>query len=226
MRTIAWRLLTSSLHHAVAVLILFISMGGWPSAVAEQPAGPQELVQDTTARLLAAVRAERETIRRDSQRLYGLVEDILLPVVDRERVSRWVLGRHWRNATAEQRSRFTEEFQTMLIRTYSAPLLDYTAVEITYLPFEHDLNDTDAVIRTQIHYGERKPLSVYYSLHFRDGAWKVYDVTVAGVSAVTTFRATFSEQIQKVGLEEFIRQLSEQNRRRQQAIDASLNIHD
>lgn len=224
MRLIIRHAATKLTPRAIAASLWLMLAWCWPLAFAE-PAGPHELIEETTSRLLAAVRTEREIIHREPQRLYALVEDIVIPTVDRERISRWVLGKHWRSATPEQRSRFIEEFQTMLIRTYGAPLLDYTDVEIAYLPFKQNLDDTDVVVRTQIQYGEREPLPVYYSLHFRDGVWKIYDVTIGGVSAVTTLRATFSDQIGRMGLEEFIRQLSEKNRQRKEILDTSLNTH-
>lgn len=224
MRLIVQYSVDSVVARALAASVLLMLAWCCPSALAQQ-AGPHELVEETTARLLAAVRTEREIIYHNPQRLYALIEDIVIPLVDRKRISRWVLGRHWRSATPEQRSRFIKEFQTMLIRTYAAPLLDYSNAEITYLPFKQGLDDTDVVVRTQIRYEEREPLPVYYSLHSRDGTWKVYDVTIGGVSAVTTLRATFSDQIRRVGLEEFIRQLSEKNRQRKEILDTSLNIH-
>lgn len=171
-------------------------------------------VQATTTQMLAAVRTERESIRRDPQRLHRLVEQFLLPVVDRERIARWVLGKHWRTATPVQRERFIEEFQTLLVRTYAAPLLDYLDVEIEYLPGPMDPAADNLVIRTEIRAPGRKPVPVHYNLHRRSGAWQVYDVTIAGVSAVVTLRSTFSDEIQKLGLEEFIRRLAEKNRER------------
>lgn len=208
----------STVYRAVAALMVLLFIGHWQSAFAEPSSGPQELVQNTTGRLLTAIRTEQEVIRQNPERLYELIEDIVIPVLDRERISRWVLGRHWHEATAEQRSRFIKEFQTMLIRTYATPLLDYTDVEVNYLSLS-DSGNTDVVVRTQIQPSGGEPLPVYYNLHSRDGNWKVYDVTIGGVSAVITLRTTFSSQIRKVGLEEFIRQLSEKNRRRQTIID-------
>lgn len=208
----------STAYRTVAALMVLLFIGHWQSAFAEPSSGPQELVQNTTERLLTAIPTEQEVIRQNPERLYELIEDIVIPVVDRERISRWVLGRHWHKASAEQRSRFTKELQTMLIRTYAAPLLDYTDIEVNYLPL-NDSGNTDVVIRTQIQPRGGEPLPVHYSLHSRDGNWKIYDVTIGGVSAVVTLRTTFSNQIRKVGLEEFIHQLSEKNRQRQTIID-------
>lgn len=183
----------------------------WLSLAVADPS-PQELVRDTTTRLLRAVEAERETIKENPDRLYELIEQHLLPVVDRERVARWVLGRHWRRATEEQRERFIREFQILLIRTYAAPMVEYTDVQISYSPLQINPGDTEAIVRTEIQASGREPVPVHYSMHRRDGPWKVYDVSVSGVSAVVTFRQTFADEIQRLGLEGLIRKLVEKNR--------------
>lgn len=192
--------------------VVLATVLAWQTVFAE--AAPLALVQDTTTRLLAALRSERQAIERNPARLHELVEQILLPVVDREQIARWVLGKYWRRASPEQRARFIEEFQTMLVRTYSAPLLGHLDVEIDYRPFQAEADAGDATVRTEIRATGREAIPVNYSLHRRKGEWKVYDVTIAGVSAVVTLRSTYSEEIQKLGLEEFIRRLAEKNRQR------------
>jgi phospholipid transport system substrate-binding protein len=142
------------------------------------------------------------------------VEQIVLPVIDTDCVARAVLGRHWRAATPEQRTRFTEELQTLLIRTYAAPLVTYTDVEITYPPPLASEAKDHVTVRTLIQYGTKEPVPVHYWLRHRNGEWKACDVTIAGVSAAVTFRSTFNHEIQKTGLEGFLDRLIRHNRER------------
>lgn len=174
---------------------------------------PEDVVRDTTNHLLTAIQSEREVIARNPGRLYELVEKILLPVIDSKRVARWILGRHGRYATDEQLTRFTRELQTLLIYTYSGPLLEFTEIEITYLPLEGKPDVKDTTVRTRIQYEGKDPLSVHYHLHFKDGRWQIYDVTVEGISAIVTLRSTFTEEIRKLGLEGFIEKLARHNKR-------------
>jgi phospholipid transport system substrate-binding protein len=174
---------------------------------------PEEVVRDTTRHLLTAIRSEHEVIARNPGRLYELVEKILLPVIDSKRVARWILGRHGRYATAEQLNRFTRELQTLLIYTYSGPLLEFTEIEITYLPLEGKPDARDTTVRTRVLYEGKDPLSVHYHLHFKDGRWQIYDVTVEGISAIVTLRSTFADEIRKLGLEGFIEKLARHNKR-------------
>ena len=96
---------------------------------------PQQLVRDTSSRMLAAMRAEQDGISQDPARLYLLVEEIVLPNFDFRRMSQWVLGRNWRTATPQQRELFVVEFRQLLVRTYGSALLEYADEELVYLPF-------------------------------------------------------------------------------------------
>jgi phospholipid transport system substrate-binding protein len=43
-------------------------------------------------------------------------------------------------------------------------------------------------------------------------SWKVYDVTVAGVSLIINYRGSFNSQIRKGGIEGLLKTLAEKNR--------------
>ncbi|MDV7393569.1 ABC transporter substrate-binding protein, partial [Arthrospira platensis SPKY1] len=108
---------------AIALGLLLFLLGVGPGWTTAQP--PQQVVQDTSARMIEALRNNREILSQDPSRLHGLVNQIILPNFDFNLISRWVLGRAWQQATPEQRRRFAEEFQTLLVRTYSNALLEY-----------------------------------------------------------------------------------------------------
>lgn len=183
------------------------------AAVPARAAGditPLELVQDTSTRMLAALKDEREAISRDSGRLYQLVSTIVLPYFDFERMSQWVLGKNWRTATPDQRTRFVEQFRNLLVRTYGTALSDYADEKITYLPFAGDLGAQTVTVRTEIEQaGSTIPIN-YSMYHSRDG-WKVYDVAISGVSLVTNYRSSFGNIIRDKGMDSLIRQLAEKN---------------
>ena len=95
---------------------------------------PQDVIQDTSTRMIDALRQNRAKLDRDPGQIYGLVDQIVLPNFDFELMSRWVLGRPWQQASPDQRRRFTEEFRTLLVRTYAKALLEYSGEDIRLLP--------------------------------------------------------------------------------------------
>lgn len=172
---------------------------------------PQELVQQTADRMLDKLRSERQVIDQQPGRIYELVNEIVLPHFDFDRMSSWVLGKYWRTATPEQRKRFTGEFRTLLVRTYAKSLLAYTDNKISYLPMRNSPDQTDVKVRTEVDQPGGFPIPIDYSLYLKDDTWKVYDVTIDGVSLVTNYRTTFSSQIRQDGMDKLITSLADRN---------------
>jgi phospholipid transport system substrate-binding protein len=189
-------------------LLLFLLSGGpvWATA---QP--PQQVVQETSAQMIEALRSNREALRQDPSRLYGLVNQIILPNFDFNLISRWVLGRAWQQATPDQRRQFAQEFQTLLVRTYSNALLEYVDEDFQVLPPRGAVSGNEAMIRTEVRLRAGQPIQINYSMHLRDGAWKIIDVTVEGISLVTNYRSTFASQIRSSGLDAVIADLRQRN---------------
>lgn len=171
---------------------------------------PQQLVQSITNRVLSKLQMQREEMRRDPGRIYALVEELVLPHFDFERMSRWVLGRHWSTATPDQHTRFIEEFRNLLVRTYGVALLDYTDEKLQFLPSRGNSAQGEALVRMNLqHHGTT--IYIDSNLYLKDNAWKVFDVVINGVSLVANYRSSFAAEIRKNGLDGLITRLGERN---------------
>ncbi len=171
---------------------------------------PQELVRDTSSRMLSALRDEQDAIKNNPGRLYELVSDIVLPYFDFRRMSQWVLGKNWRTATPDQRERFVEEFRKLLVRTYGTALSEYADEKIIYLPFSVSTDARTVTVRTEIEQGG-STIPISYSMYNSSEGWKVYDVAISGISLVTNYRSTFGSIIRGEGMDSLIKQLVERN---------------
>jgi phospholipid transport system substrate-binding protein len=120
------------MKRVIALGLLLLALGGGAIEAAVKP--PQDVIQDTSTRMIDALRQNRAKLDRDPGQIYGLVNQIVLPNFDFELMSRWVLGRAWQQASPDQRSRFAEEFRTLLVRTYAKALLEYADEDIRLLP--------------------------------------------------------------------------------------------
>lgn len=193
----------------IAICLLGLMLGGGSIQAAVTP--PQDVVQDTSTRMIDALRKNRAVIDREPGRLYDLVDQIVLPNFDFELMSRWVLGRSWQQATPEQRRQFTEEFRTLLVRTYAKALLEYSNEVIQVLPQAGTADGDETMIKTEVRPKAGQPIQINYSMHLGNNAWKVYDVTVDGVSLVTNYRGTFATQIRNNGMDAVIADLRQRN---------------
>lgn len=198
----------------IAGLVL-AAAGAW-SASAPAVTDPQALVEKTTEQVLNALRADQERYKADRSRLFSLVREIILPHFDFEQMSQRVLGRYWRTASAEQKQEFIEQFRTLLVRTYSTALADYSDARIDYLPVRVRDEGRDVTVRTEVEVAGAPPVSIEYSMRLRDDGWKVYDVSIEGVSLVITYRTSFANEIRSNGLDSLVQRLARLNEQARQ----------
>ncbi len=191
-----------------AIFLISLLILGTPAVRAAVT--PEQLVQQTTNQILETIKAHREVYAKDHDKLYQLAEEKVLPYFDFVRMSQWVLGRNWRTASEEQRTRFVTLFRDLLVRTYSTALLQYTDQKIIYLPVSAAPGSTQMLGRTEVQQSGGAPdIPIYYSFYKnRSGDWKVYDVSIDGVSLVTNYRSVYAEKIRREGMNALLDSLS------------------
>jgi phospholipid transport system substrate-binding protein len=123
-----------------------------------------------------------------------------------------VLGKHWRKAKADQRVAFTNEFKSLLVRTYSNALLEYADQTIKYLPFRDSQDAGDVTVRSEIEQPGGFPVPINYRLYLKAGEWKVYDVYIDDISLIANYRSSFSREIRKIGIDKLIQKLADKNK--------------
>ncbi len=191
-----------------AVFLISLLILGTPAVRAA--VSPEQLVHQTTNQILETIKAHREMYAKHHDKLYQLAEEKVLPYFDFVRMSQWVLGRNWRTASQEQRTRFVTLFRDLLVRTYSTALLQYTDQKIIYLPVNAAPGSTQMLVRTEVQQSGGAPdIPIYYSFYKnRSGDWKVYDVSIDGVSLVTNYRSVYAEKIRREGMDALLDSLS------------------
>jgi len=172
---------------------------------------PQALVEETSQLMLAKLREEKVLIKAEPNRIYDLVDQIIIPHFDFEYMSQMVLAKHWRRASAKQRQAFSEEFKQLLVRTYATSLNEYADQEISYLPFRPGSDASQAMVKTEIAQAGGFPIPIDYRLRENSGSWLVFDVVIDGVSLVTNYRTTFAKEIRSGDLDALIQTLAKRN---------------
>lgn len=172
---------------------------------------PDALAKRVMNEVIEIVKSDKAIQAGDQKRITELVNAKVLPYFDFKHMTALAMGREWRNASPEQREAVTEEFKTLLVRSYSNALSQYKNQTIDFKPLRMAPADTDVVVRTEIRQAGAKPVSIDYQMDKQAGGWKVYDVMVAGVSLVTNYRDTFSQEIKAGGVDGLVRTLREKN---------------
>lgn len=181
------------------------------SAFAEMLAA-DKLIKNTSEQVLKALEDQKELLKKNPNHVYKLVDDIILPHIDFEKMAKLALGKNWRKATAAQKKAFTVAFRQLLVRTYSKSLSEYTGQKLIYLPFRAKADATTVTVKTEIDQNSGFPIPINYSLFIKGEAWKVYDIKIDGLSLVTNYRGSFAKEIRAKGVAGLIKKLEDKNK--------------
>lgn len=174
---------------------------------------PVDLLQNTSNQLISALQRNQATLRTKPQIVYGIVNQILLPHVDVMSMSSKALGRDaWLSATPIQKQKFAQQFVTLLIRTYSSALAQYTNETVKFYPLRSDYNNQSRVQVKSIIIRESGPsINLSYRMTRVGGQWMLYDFSVDGVSIIESFRSQFVQELQQSGIDGLINKLAQHN---------------
>ena len=168
---------------------------------------PNDVIQGAADELAASLDGRKEELDADREALYELIDDILLPRFDRRYAAQLVLGRHWRDANAEQRDRFITAFYGSLLRRYADGVLEYDQGKVEILPFRGDLTKQRTTVKTMVTLDDGTEVPVNYGMVNRDNVWLIFDVTIEGISYVRNFRTELNSEIQQTSLDAVITRL-------------------
>ncbi len=180
-------------------------------ALAQQDLKPDQLVQQVTNEVLAAIKSDKQLAAGDKQKALALAEEKVLPHVDFEEATRLAVGRSWRQASPEQRKQLVTEFRKMLVRTYSNAISAYQGQTLKVLPSRGKQSDDDTAVHTQFVRAGGQPLPIDFQMRKTDQGWKIYDIAVEGVSLVLTYRSEFDAVVKQSGIDGLIKRIAQKN---------------
>jgi phospholipid transport system substrate-binding protein len=192
-------------------LLALLGAAALAFSAAAQNLGPDQLVQKITDEILAAIKSDKQLAAGDKQKATKLAEEKVLPYIDFEQATRLAVGRAWREAAPEQKQRLVTEFRNMLVRTYSNAISAYQGQTLKVLPQRGKQDPEETVVRTQYIRAGGQPLPIDFTMHQKEGTWKVYDITVEGVSLVMTYRSEFDAVVKQEGVDGLIKRLAQKN---------------
>jgi phospholipid transport system substrate-binding protein len=194
------------------LLALLTSFSLVSVAQAQELPAPDVLIKNVTSEVLEIVRKDKDIQSGNYKKAIQLVEAKVLPNFNFTRMTALAMARDWRNATPAQQKALTDEFHTLLVRTYSKALSEYRSQTVEFRPFKMNAADTDVKVRTQINQGGgAKPITLDYYLEKGAAGWKVYDIEVGGISLVTNYREFFGTEVRNGGIDGLIKALQAKN---------------
>jgi phospholipid transport system substrate-binding protein len=191
------------------LLCVFVLLTGCGARATQSP---EQVVAQTAQSMIDALTENKTKLKDEPRIVYDLINTIVLPHFDVDYVVRLILGKYWRQATPEQRRRFSEAFQTLMMDSYAKSLLEYSGEKVQVLPVAGKLVEgRTVVVHSLLHTADTPPIEVNYRMRKKEGDWKVIDFTVEGVSLILNYKHSFAEQIQGEGLEALIDSIERKN---------------
>lgn len=189
---------------AVGLLVLGASHA---AASTEPERSPEQVIRDASELTMQAIQGRRDELRGDREKLFALIDEILLPRWDRQYTGQLVMGRYWREATPEQRDAFITGLYRKLLDSYGEGVLQYDANQLTITGTRGNPADGRVMVDSQVRLEDGTPVPISYRLRIHEGAWKVYDVVVEGISYVTNYRNQYASEFRTKGVERVISEL-------------------
>ncbi len=202
--------MTNAISAAVVRLALALALCAAALPAFAQSA-PEQLVRKLAAEVTESVR-KSPAGTADAARYNEIVTRSLVPRFDFDRITQIAMGRNWAKADAGQKRRIVDEFSRLLVRTYSNALSTLNEATVEVKGTRSNGSDSDVTVRTQM-VGGRSPVAIDYNLYAAGGGWKVYDVTVEGVSLVSAYRDEFTQLVANGGVDGLIAALQRKNGR-------------
>ncbi len=200
-----------TLRSFLLLLAMWAGLVSAPARAADTP--PDVLARTTTQEVLTILKRDKELQNGNLAKVYQLVEAKILPNFDFNRMTQLVIGKHWPRATPTQKQALVTEFRNLLVRTYSSSLTAFTNQTVEFKPLIMRAGDTDVTVRSEINQPGGQPIPIDYRMYSTAFGWKIYDVTIDGVSLVTNYRSSFSSVIRQNGIDGLIKTLADQSSR-------------
>ena len=177
-----------------------------------QDVAPDALVKSVTLEVVELIAKDKEIKAGTRGKLVSVIEEKVLPHFNFTAMTALAMGQNWGKASPEQKKRLTEEFRTLLVRTYASALAAYSEQKFDFRPLRAKSTDTDVTVNVRVLQPGGQPVTLDYSMEKTANGWKVYDVMVGGVSLVANYRTEFANTVRASGIDGLIKELQTKNR--------------
>jgi phospholipid transport system substrate-binding protein len=185
---------------------------GWSgTSAAEALESPVAVLERTSMHVIQILKDDRELLKKEPERVYKIIDEYILPLLDEVTMAKLALGKNWKNASKEQKISFVGEFKTLLVRTYSKSLIEFKDQSINYFPLSLPADAQKASVKAEVIQPGGPSIPIAYRVRVKNNSWKVYDISIDGVSLVTSYRGTFTQEVRKSGIDGLLEYLRDKN---------------
>jgi phospholipid transport system substrate-binding protein len=168
-----------------------------PGVASAQLGGASDFVRDLGEQAIAVLRSKDKDLAEREAALDKLLKDSF----DLYLISRFSLGRYWRQASEDQRRDYLQLFSEYVLRSYASKLGGYAGERLVIVSEQPLKNKKDVYVNTRINRPSGPPIKASWRVRKVNSRTRIIDVTIEGISLVVTLREQFSAVIRKNGME-------------------------
>ena len=193
----------------VSIILLFLSL--MPGIASAQD--PVAMLNSIANQMISNLKAHEMTLKSHPATVYSLAYRLVVPHADLDYMARRVLpAQTWNQASAGQRHEFEREFTTLLVRTYASALADYTDQTVRFYPVRGGYAGRSTIqVNSEIVRTDGPSIPVNYSLVQAGSQWRLFDMTVEGISMLESFRSQFADKLSQGNMSDLIAALKQHN---------------
>lgn len=184
----------------------------WSLAVFSE-SSPQVLIEHVNQQVIAVLEAHQSELKSHPKYIEQAIRQYFIPHVDTLGMSRSVLGRQaWQSSSDADKKAFSVEFTNLVLRTYAAPLANYQGDKVEFQPYKASATPQFSQVNSTIVRPNGQRIAIQYHLvNLNHDDWKIYDLSVEGISLLNSFRNQFSQALRQNDLKFIIKQLHQRN---------------
>ena len=196
-------------HHKLWILAAFLLsflVGQTACAATGGAQAASAVVQNMTHNVLQIL--QKNEGKPITPALKKEVAEAIVPHIDFNTMSAYVMASYWRQMDAAQRKEFTQLFQELLVKTYSNALNQYHGQDVKVEGSQQISQDPPvAQVNMDIEQGQGKTIPVIYALIENNKQWQIYNIYVDGVSLVLNYRQAFGNIAGQRGIPALLHEL-------------------
>jgi phospholipid transport system substrate-binding protein len=185
------RFFVALIASSILMLNSNVAMATWQEASVE--------VQTTIEEMIAVVDKHKAAQTADVDSVAAEIEAIVDRDVDFEYLSKWVMGKYYRQATEEERKQFAVVFKQTMIKTYTKSLLEFDIASYKLVePTTVSPEDDKQIVSVDVTSGAGTVYTLVNYMAKENGSWKLVNVMLNGINLRITFKNQFADMMQRL----------------------------
>ena len=106
-------------------------------------------------------------------------------------ISRFVLGKYWKQASLDQKKKFIKAFRNYIVKTYSSRFNEYSGEQLKLIDFENESNPKIFLVHTILERQDAPVIKVDWRIGKKKDRFVILDIIIEGISLAITQRSEF-----------------------------------